>query len=140
MSSFRNNLLETVEGKTRQASTVIFANTWLQSNGTGEFEPLTPGAPVVGLALEGIDATDPNFAVEGLIHVDMVTETVDRFLIDVTTGTADAEMEGLAFDIDAADAGGLDVSGAGTQFEVTRFITADYVEVRPLICCDPATS
>lgn len=140
MSAYRNDLLETIEPKTRVASTAYVANTWLQSNGAGEFEALQPGNPVVGLLLEGIDSSDPNYASEGLLHVDLVTSTVDRFLMDVTTGVATSEMEGLSFDVDAADPGGLDVSGAGTQFEVTRFITTTLVEVKVNICCSTDVS
>jgi len=133
MSAERNNLMETVEPKKRLASQIIVANTWLQSDGSGAFEPLQPLGAVVGLALEGIDATDPNFASDGLIHVDLVSETVDRFIMDVTVGTATAAMVGLLYDVDPADSGSLDVSGAGTQFEITGFITADKVEVRAIV-------
>lgn len=143
MSAFRNDLLETIEPKVRPASQTIVANTWLMSDGAGGFIPLTPASPIVGLAVEGIDLTDPNFAVEGLIHVDLVTETIDRFLMDVTTGVATATMEGLAFDVDAADPGGLDVANPPAisgQFEITQFITGSLVEVRPLICCDVPVS
>lgn len=144
MSAYRNDLLETIEPKVRPASQVIVANTWLQSNGLGGFTPLQPGNPVVGLALEGITSADPSFTSSGLIHVDLVTSTVDRFIMDVTTGVADQSMVGLAYDVDSADAGGLDVSqapGSGTgQFEITKVITATKVEVRPLVCCDVPVS
>lgn len=143
MSAHRNDLLETIEPKVRPASQAIVANTWLMSDLAGGFIPLTPGSPIVGLAVEGVDSTDPNFAVAGLIHVDLVTETIDRFLMDVTTGAAVASMVGLAFDVDAADPGGLDVTNAPAisgQFEITKVITAALVEVRPLVCCDVPVS
>ena len=144
MSAERNDLLETVEPKVRPANQAIVANTWLQSDGLGGFVPLQPSNPVVGLALEGITSADPSFTSSGLIHVDMVTSTIDRFLMDVTEGLADETMIGLAWDVDATNPGGLDVSqppASGTgQFEIIRVITATKVEVRPLVCCDVPVS
>lgn len=136
MSAHRNDLLETIEGKTRVASVPMDANIWLQSNGAGEFEPLNPGNPVVGLLLEAVLASDPNIAVEGLVHVDLVSSTIDRFLMDVGAGAATSEMEGLSFDVTGANSGELNVAAPGSQFEITRFIKADLVEVKVISCCD----
>ena len=126
----RNNGIESNEPKTFQASTVGKIGDWLQSNGAGEFEPLEPGNTVEGLLQEAISTTDPNYASEKQVIVDGVTADTDRFLMKVGTGTATAEMEGLSYDVDAADASVLDVSGAGTQFQITRFISDDTVEVK----------
>lgn len=109
MSSYRNDNLETVQPKSRPASQALTANTWLKSNLAGEFIPLTPGNIVTGLVEEAVLTTDPNYAVEGRVHVDLVTSTIDRFKMDVT-GTATTEMEGLLFDIDPADPGNIDVT------------------------------
>lgn len=143
MSAYRNDLLETIEPKVRPASQAIVANTWLQSDSLGGFVPLTQSGAIVGLAVEGVDSSDPNFASAGLIHVDLVTEGIDRFLMDVTTGTATPAMVGLAWNVDAADPGGLDVATAPVsqgQFEITKVITGSLVEVRPLICCEVPVS
>lgn len=129
----RNNLIETIEPKTVAPSTAFNVGDWVTGNGAGEFVPLTPTDPVAGLCLEKVASTDPNYAQEKMISIDTVIQTVDRFLMPVGTGTATSEMEGLTFDVDAADAGALDVSAPGTQFEVTRFITASLVEVRVVL-------
>lgn len=132
MSAYRNNLIETIEPKHKAASTDLVANTWVQFNGTGQVEPLEPATPVAGLLLESVSAADGAdfYASTDFVSVDQISETVDRFLMDVTEGTATIAMEGQTFDVDAADPGGLDVSGAGTQFEITRFISETLVEVK----------
>lgn len=129
MSTYRNNLTETIDPKPIPASTALAANIWLMTNGSGEFIALTATNPVTGLLLEAVASTDPDYAVEKLRSVDVVTSTVDRFLMDVSAGTATSEMVGLYFDV-GSDPGSLDVSAPGTQFEVTRFINAALVEVR----------
>lgn len=132
----RNNLIETIDPKTAAASTVFKAGDWIQSDALGAFVPLTPAHAVEGLCLENITAQDPNFAQEKLIHCDMIDHTIDRWLMPVTVGVATANMEGLTFDVDPADASALDVSSSGTQFMVTRFIRADLVEVKVMLCCE----
>jgi hypothetical protein len=125
----RNNGTETIEPKTYAASLAQASGSWLMSNGTGEFIALTATNPVAGLLMETIASTDPNFASEKLVSVDLVTSTTDRFTMDVSAGTATSEMEGLFFDV-GSNPGSLDVSAPGTQFQVTRFISATQVEVR----------
>lgn len=132
----RNNLIETIDPKTAAASTVFKAGDWIQSDGLGAFVPLTPAHAVVGLCLEAVSSTDANFAQEKLISCDMIDHTVDRWLMPVGTGSATANMEGLTFDVDAADASALDVSASGTQFEITRVISASLVEVKAMLCCE----
>lgn len=177
----RNNGTETIEPKTYPASLAQASGSWLQSNGAGEFIALTATNRVAGLLLEDIASTDPNFASEKLVMVDLVTESTDRFLMDVlstitagafvvgqtytiltvgttdftligasantigvsfvatgagtgtgtatTAGLATTEMEGLTFDV-GTNPGSLNVGTAGTQFQITRFISQSQVEVR----------
>ena len=124
----RNNLIETIDPKTIAASTAVNPGDALTSNGAGEFVPATAGDVIEGIALEKVSSTDPNYASEKMISVDTVVQTTDRFLVNVGTGTATSEMEGLTFDL--TDAGSIDVSAPGTQVEITRFISASLVEVR----------
>lgn len=126
----RNNLIETVEPKTRKASTVIEQGMWAQSDGAGAFEPLQPGNPVAGLFMENVTTQSPYFAQEAFINVDTISADVDRWLMNVTVGTANANMEGLSFDVDPSDAKSLDVSTPGLQFIITRYISATQVEVK----------
>lgn len=128
----RANLEETIDPKLVPASTTFNVGDWLMSTGSGgTFSKLTPTNKVVGLCLDKISTTDGNYAQTKLIPVDVVSQSIDRFQMPVTTGTATALLVGLTYDVDASpNFGSLNVSAGGTQFEITRFITASLVEVR----------
>lgn len=96
----RNNGTETIEPKTYAASLAQSAGSWLMSNGSGEFLALTATNRVTGLLMETIASTDANFASEKLVSVDLVTESTDRFLMDVlSTITAGAFVVGQVYTI-----------------------------------------
>lgn len=128
----RSDLEETIEPKLYPASTPLNVGDWIMSTGSGgTFSRLTPTNKVVGLALDKIASTDANYASTKLVPVDLVSQSIDRFLMPVSTGTATALLVGLTYDVDASpNFGSLNVSAGGTQFEITRFITASLVEVR----------
>lgn len=105
----RNNLIEQIKMLVRVASTVFAFGGFLQSNGAGKVLPLTPGDAVVGLGLQEVTASDPNYAVAQDMPVDGINKTIDRFLVQIT-GTATALMEGRVFDISAGSASIISVT------------------------------
>lgn len=110
MPAYRNNLIEQTKFLKRLASTVYTFGNFVQDNLLGQVIPLTPTAPVVGVGLQAVAASDPNYATANADYpVDGIDVTVDRFLIDIT-GTATAVMVGSKFNISLADAGTVDVS------------------------------
>lgn len=133
VTTTRNNLVESIEPMKAPASTAFLTGSWVKADGTGGVVPLTPTAKVLGLCGETVSSTDSNYATAKYISVDTVSKDVDRFLMPVTTGTATAAMEQSTFDVDAGNSYGLDVSGAGTQFRITKFISATQVEVSVLL-------
>lgn len=117
---------ERIETSPKNVSTAIAANSFVSYDGaTGGLEPATAGSVIAGLCLQTVAATDPDYASATPIAI-QTTDKAERFLIPVTTGTATAAMVGDLFDL--TDALGLDVSGAGTQIKVTKFISATLVE------------
>jgi len=129
----RSQLTETNDPRRKVVETDYEIGFWLQDAGSGTVEPLEPGNPVQGLCLEKISAMDSNYDSNDRIAVDVQWNTEDRAEMAVGTGTATVSMEGQSFDVDAADAGALDVSAPGTQFKITKFINADLVEVQVML-------
>lgn len=129
----RVSLTETNEPKRKLEETVFVQGQWLQDAGSGLVEPLEPGNPIMGLCMESISALDSNYDSNDRIGVDVQWNQEDRAEMLVSNGPATEAMEGLSFDVDATDAGVLDVGTAGTQFKVTRFISATHVEVQAML-------
>lgn len=125
----RRKEIENIETAPKAASTVYHVGDWLQWDGSGHVVPLTTIDPVAGLCQEPIAATDTDYTSTRPIHFDMGIQPTDRFLMAVGTGTAAASMVGSTFDVDGSNSGSLDVSGAGTQFRVTAFLSTTLVEV-----------
>lgn len=114
MSVYRNNLIEQAKFMKRLASTVYAFGAFVQNNLLGQVIPLTPTAPVAGVGLQAVAASDPNYTAANADYpVDGIDVTVDRFLCDIT-GTATAAMVGSKFNISATDAGAVDVSTYST--------------------------
>lgn len=131
--STRNINVENPQTVPKKASTALAVGVWLEYDGAGGAQLLEPGShAILGLNLSPIAATDPDYSSTKLITYDGVVDTTDRFLMPVTTGTALSSMVGSPFDVDT-NGYGLDVSGSGVQFEVTKFISATLVEVKVLL-------
>lgn len=114
MSAYRNNLIEQAKFLKRLASTVYAFGGFVQDNLLGQVIPLTPTAPVVGVGLQAVEVSDPNYAATNADYpVDGIDVTIDRFLIDIV-GTATAAMVGSKFNISLADSGVVDVSTYST--------------------------
>lgn len=127
----RNNLIETNDPKAKQASTVFKLGDWVSKSATaGQVKPALPAEGIIGLCLDKVQATDPNYASNQLIPIDGVSEDVDRFLMDVT-GTATAAMINSLFDVDPTDASKLDVTAYSTitygKVNATAFVVGDTV-------------
>ncbi len=129
----RINFSETNEPLRKVAETTYALGDWLQDAGSGLVEPLEPGNPIMGLVMEPVFATDDNYDSNDRIACDIEMNTEDLFEMPVGTGTATIAMEGQLFDVDASDAGALDVSGNGTQFKLARFVSATLVLVKPML-------
>lgn len=116
----------------KKASTDLPVGMWLEY-ASGVLQPLTPGTGVIeGLNLSPIASTDPDYASNKDITYDGVDDVVDRWLMPVTSGTADASMIGDVFDVDS-NSYGLDVSGSGAQFEITKVLSTTLVEVKAIL-------
>lgn len=115
------------------ASVALPVGMWLEYNAGGTLQPLTPNTGIIaGLNLSPIAATDPDYASNKFITFDGVDDVVDRWLMPVTNGTAAATDVGDVFDV-YSDSYGLDITGgAGTQFQVTKFISTTLVEVKAI--------
>ena len=129
----RCSLTETNEPKRKLEETEFEIGYWLQDAGSGLVEPLEPGNPIMGLSMEKITAQDSNYDSNDRIAVDVQWNQEDRAEMLVSGGTATLALEGSSFDVDATDAGVLDISAPGTQFKVTRFISATLVEVQAML-------
>jgi len=129
MISQRNIRWENITTRPKAASTAYAPGNWLTYDGSGHVVSLFPTGYVAGLCLEKVTSSDSDYASTRPISIDVPTPA-DEFLMPVTNGTATASMVGSPFDIDASDPTGLDVSGAGDQFVVTRFISATLVAVK----------
>ncbi len=130
--SLRNINIENPQTGPKLASTDFAVGMWLEWDGSGFLQPLGGGNVVEGLCLVPITAQDPDYASTKAITYDGIDDTVDRFLMPVTNGTADDTMIGATFDVDS-NSYGLDVSGGGTQFLITKVITDALVEVKVVL-------
>lgn len=124
-ASQRNINVENPQVAAKASSTAFDLGMWLEYDGSGHIQPLAATDKVVGLCLTSVPVTD---ATNALITYDGINSTEDRFLMPVTTGTATSSMIGSTFDVDT-NSYGLDVSGPGTQFLITRVLTDAEVEV-----------
>ena len=122
---------EEIDMVPKAASTAIGVGEFLEYNGTGEVVPLNPTNEVVGLCLEEISSTDPDYT--SIRKIPYQVARGFKFVMSVTTGTATANDIGSTFDVDASNSAGLDVSGAGTQFVVREFISGTLVVVEPIL-------
>ncbi len=124
-ASARNLNVENPQTAPKVASTLYTIGMWLEYDGSGAVQPLTPTTPVVGLNLTPVPVTSTT---TDLITYDGIDVSADRFLMPVTAGVAIASMIGSVFDVDT-NSYGLDVSASGTQFTVTKVISTTMVEV-----------
>lgn len=110
----------------KAASTLMANGEFLTYDGSGGVIPATPADPILGICQEDVTAADVDYASTRMIAYQ--TAYNNYFRIKVTIGTATAAMVGSPFDLDTAST--LDVSGAGTQVEITKFISATEVEIK----------
>lgn len=127
---YRNKRTHKTEYAPKAASTAFAQGDFIEYDGSGAVTPLQPGSPVVGLSYELVQASDSDYASNRQIAYEAIDSTQNRFIMRVATGTADSSMIGSTFDIDSSDSSQLDVSGAGTQFEITQVLAEDKVEVK----------
>ncbi len=113
----------------KAASTVFQNGGWITYDGSGYVIPATPGDALLGVGQEDVLASDVDYTSHRMIAYQAALN--NYFNMDVTTGTATAAMVGSTFDLDTAET--LDVSGAGTQFVITKFISATQVEVKAVL-------
>lgn len=125
----RNNLIETNDPKAKAASVAIKLGDWMMKVAQ-YMTPAKPGNPILGLSLDKVASTDPNYATNQMFPLDGVSVDVDRFLMDVT-GTATSAMVNGQFDVDPTDAAKLDVTTYSTivfgKVNATAFIIGDTV-------------
>lgn len=108
------------------ASTAYAAGDFVIFNGLGQVVPATGGVSAVGVINETITSSDNDYAVTRPTNVTEKIANVE-FIIPVSVGVATAAMVGSSFDIDPANPGSIDVSGAGTDVLVTEFLSATQV-------------
>ncbi len=107
------------------ASTVIPMGAALTSDGSGAFVQASATDPIVGISLQTIATTDPDYADAKIIQFQRAGAIgLYTFTIPVTAG-ATAGSIGLTYNLDTSTS--LDLSGAGVQFTVTKILidTAD---------------
>ncbi len=106
----------------------------LASDGAGKYTKATSSSTSIPYLLNGtIATTDLDYAsTTKERNVTIIPDDREyKLLMPVGTGTATAAMVGLPYDLD--DEKSLDVSGAGTQFLITDFISATLVKGRLLV-------
>ncbi len=98
------------------ASTVFGVGNALIYNGSGSVIPATPGLPIAGVSLINVQSTDPDYAsaIKQIALQRSGSINQYHFTVPVTVGTAAATMVGKRFNVDPANAGGLDVSAYST--------------------------
>lgn len=98
------------------ASTVFGVGNALIYNGSGAVIPATPGIAIAGVCLINVQATDPDYAsaVKSIALQRSGSINQYHFTVPVTVGTALSSMVGKRFNVDPANAGGLDVSSYST--------------------------
>lgn len=107
----------------KAASTEIQNGSFLSYDGTGGVVPATSGA-IMGVSQEDVKSSDVDYTSTRKIAYQTVYN--NYFMIPVTAGTATAAMIGSKFDLDTPSS--LDVSGSGTQIEITNFVNSKLVE------------
>jgi hypothetical protein len=125
MAYYINNRSNGINLK-KLASTDYAVGDFLEFNGLGQVVPATGGTPLVGVCLEEINASSPDYAVTRDMTV-LEPLPNDELVIPVSIGTATLAMVGSTFDVDPLVPGSIDVSGAGTDVLVTKFINATTV-------------
>ena len=110
----------------KTASVAIQPYSFLKYDGSGGVEPATGGnsISICGIATEPVLATDSDYS--GTRQVPYMTVLDRLLLIPIGAGTATAAMVGNTYNLH--DAVSLDVSGAGYQVVVTKFISTTLVE------------
>lgn len=103
------------------ASTAVAVGDSLKYNGSGQAIPGTSGVALLGIALQAITSTDPDYASAKQIAYQKTRGAGEyNFLMNVTVGALTVAQVGLPFNVSTP--GNLDVSGAGTQFRIVRVI------------------
>lgn len=128
MNKFFVTLIEKWEEDkyTAKAASTLFQNGgFITYNGTGGVIPSTAGVPIMGLGQEDVLASDVDYTSNRLIAYQTVGPNT-YFKINVTKGIATALMVGDLFGLDTPET--LDVSIAGNQIQITKFISATLVE------------
>lgn len=119
LKSERAILIEQSQTAPKIASVPMPIGIWLQYDGSGNVKPLLPGNnPVEGLNLSPIQSTDTDYASNKLITYDGIDDTVDRFRMPVTNGTAANAVVGLRYNV-YTDNYGLDVSSYSSLSYIT---------------------
>lgn len=83
---------------------------------------------VMGVSNEMVQSSDTGYALAAPFNLSTPVKVMDYLTIPVSNGTATAVLEGTYVDIDPTSSGSVDVSVAGTQIFVTKFINADLIE------------
>lgn len=132
MSSQYIKKWEDIDNVPLPASTALLNGAWMKYNGTGSAIPATSSGAVIGTSLQTIASTDPDYASAKQVYYQKAgAPGKDEFIIGIGAGTAIASMVGSPFNL--FDSVSLDVSGAGTQFVVTRVLSTTLVLVSPLL-------
>lgn len=115
------------------ASTAIEAGTFLAANGSGKFDVATGSSVGLVLLKQATKASDADFASASKKR--LVSESVELgvvFEIGVGAGSASASSVGGRFNL-AAGGKTLDLTAAGTQFEVTGVPSATRVQAKIVV-------
>lgn len=119
----RSQNVENPQTVPKIASVAMPVGIWLQYDGSGNMKPLLPGLnPVEGLNLTPIASTDSDFASNKMITYDGVNDTIDRFRMPVTNGTASNAVVGLRYNV-YTDNYGLDVSAYSSLSYITLAVS-----------------
>jgi len=111
---------ENIEQRTKAASTVFAVGDVVANDGLGAIIPATTGSVVEGIILEPVLATDADFAVTRPVAIAVPSKDVDQFTAVVTNGPV---VEGVIYDVDAADASVIDATAPGVQFKCVAVIS-----------------
>ncbi len=109
----RSILIEQPQVAPKVASTAIPVGGWLMWDGSGHLTNLLPAYPVEGLSMVNIASTDTDYSSNKLIAYDTIDDTIDRFTMPVTNGTATNAVVGAKYNV-YTDGYGLDVSTYNT--------------------------
>lgn len=107
----------------KKASTAFEVGYFVTYDGSGHVKPVAAGTDkILGLSNEQITSASANYALTSDISISTPVNILDILTIPVETGTATTALVGTYVNVDAANAGAVDVSAAGTQILVTRVI------------------